>query len=173
MGVYTFHIGKGVILTLPQIIAALADDLPLDRDLDDWNDDWDPLAYLIQEKFNGKYDTIRLGHDALRSRSGTLVPALDDYKHRDVIDAIAEWRAESEINDRMQLFFVGIAKELEGGEMEYYVSAPELMYSLPAYLPELVEYYPILKAKKVPDLEEFFDQKATIWTFTTDCFCCG
>ena len=72
------------------------------------------------------------------------------------------------------LMFIGHCKDLEpGGEFGYYIKTPELLYSLPALLPEIISYSAELAKMDVYNLKTIFGQEPCIWTFASDCHCCG
>lgn len=179
MGIYNFLLGKGVIVVADDLLPVLVDSIPteFEGDHEDIIYELDLLSEAIERKFGRSYELIKLGHDAFRQIEGGVPQALEgDYEI--ALSRIQEWRDENEQAEgyhKTDVFFIGTAKELEGlqgEEFSHRVGAPELLYSLPAFLPDIVAYYPVLQKERMPDLEEAFNQPALIWTFAGDCVGC-
>jgi len=162
MGLYNFCLGKGIIIPLTRLVR---EHTPLLLEL---TSDPDILFEGIRTQIGKQYELTTLGHDAFDSRHGHM-DVFDGMKNMDAYNLIKKWQKEEE---NQELVFVGLYKELTGGEMSYRVETPELLYSLPAFLPEIVEYYPVLQSTDLSSLEVTFGQPVCIWTFGTDCACC-
>jgi len=147
MGVYSLCLGKGVIVDREKI--------------DELFPETDPFELTEQRIGEDQYEIIQLGHDAFNFRFSLDHVLPNHSEHLEQLKS-KEW------------FFVGHAQEIPAeGEFSYYVKAPEIIYGLAGLLDGIVEIYPQLKTRDCSSLEEFYGQKALIWTFANDCSCCG
>lgn len=190
MGIYNLKIGKGVIIPVTYFMSIFLENLELARDsAKEENPDYvefefdeDFILKCIFEKTGIKYNFSPLGHDAFDSRNGTM-NILGGTKNSKVFNQIKELKSKKyeNINDDFccvvgtgDLIFIGFYTDLnEGGEFEYYVKAPEIIYGLTSLLDQILEVVPKLKEKKCTELEKLFNQEALIWSFASDCSCCG
>lgn len=169
--------GKGIIIPVKRFVQMYLSQI--NEIYKDGDVECDALYKIVQKFVNLKYDVSSLGHDALESRDGDM-QALDNTPNMEAFEIIQEWRKESYPEDLPiqtlgcgDLMFIGIYETLGDAELSYYVKTPELLYSLPAFIPAMIKCYTTLNEQDCSDLETIFGQKACIWTFATDCACCG
>lgn len=170
--------GKGIIIPVKKFVQMYLSEI--NKIFEDGNDEHEALDKIVKEFVNEKYEVSSLGHDALESRHGDM-QALDKTPNMKAFNQIQEWRKESYPKDLPiqslscggDLMFIGVYMPLGDAELSYYVKAPEIIYSLPAFIPHIIDCYETLKQYDYSDLEKTFGQEACIWTFTSDCACCG
>lgn len=179
MGIYEIIMGKGIVVT-NKIFASL-----FAKELDKLDEDDlmqpESIEEMINKRTLGNYMVKGMGHDAFRSRHGNM-GVLDRTKNYEIVQKLKkslECTTEPETNNLPELacgspyIFIGFYEFLEGGEFDYYIGAPEVIYGLPALLDEIVELVPRLREKDCSEISNLFNQKACIWTFAQDCACCG
>ena len=158
MGIYNFFLGKGIILPLKFLIQKYLPVL-INSDYDElslFHEHEEVFQDIVQDQLAPQCKIILLGHDALTRRHGDI-QAFDGTLNRDAYEEIKKWQKQKE-----SLAFIGICRELRGGEF---------IYSLPEFLPEIVEYYPQFIKEELNFLKQEFPHTVCIWTFTSDCCC--
>lgn len=166
MGIYNFSIGKGIILTSQEFYDRYKDQCN-SKDFDITKPSY-VLGDIIQEIIKecvGDFKVVSLGHDAFNYDNPMGV--FDRTPNAEYI------RKGSHPYGEEDLFFIGINHNLDSAEYNYNPSAPEMLYGLAAFMDEIVEIYPKLKASDCTALSDAFDRKACIWTYACDCICCG
>jgi len=198
MGVSEIYLGKGVVVPVEYFVRKY---LGYFKEHYDGGDEWEVIDSLIKEKFGDDgVKWCQVGHDAFEGRGGLMKISLLDKNMKAVeqimgyVDDGLEWDYDKDsgsdhkrsedleeipvetVGVGGKFLFIGYFEEIEsddGGEFSHYVKAPEIIYSLAALIPSMMEIYPRLLEKKCDKLEEEFKQSMGIWTFTSDCCCCG
>jgi hypothetical protein len=190
MGIYSFYLGKGIIVPVARFIRHyLKEILALypDEDAFDYPSYRTFYDQIVKKYIGSKYEAVLLGDDALTSGHNNGMGALrDDSLYANSIYTIRKWQKQEspDRNDypynlsfKGALLFIGVCKDLdEGGELSYYVKGAELLYSLPNFIPQIIAYYPVLMQTTMTRLEKSRtagNQRPLIWTFASDCLCCG
>ena len=160
--------GKGIFLPLEFLIrhyhrilwdaTTQTDDL-----LDNPCETIQTLSDHMKALYGDDIELIDVGHDAL-DQDYQALKYVDDY-----CNALKHIRSLGKTD---KLVFIGQYVEMNGSEMGWGVTKPELLYSLPVFLPKLVEWYPRLDVLNLEFLQTVFGQKPLIWTFAGDCCCC-
>lgn len=171
MGVYHFLMGKGIILSSKILKEIYRDELA--KALPDFDIEESIREYVNElneliEKIDIKFQICILGHDAFDSFGNRHDMGVLDGKNEKIY---RELKNREDPDD--DLVFIGICDEICGGDFSWYPTAPEIFYGLTTFLPQIVEYYPKLIKNDVSVLGQIFHQTPCIWTFTTDCCCCG
>lgn len=129
--------------------------------------------YGTNEEEKKRNNTRRISDDEIK---------LDDpeeYEERQFFDSLLQTDEQKSKEDLpiygyTDLMFIGKMKTIESdGEFSYYVKAPEIIYGLTGLLDSIVQIYPTLKTFDCSDLEQALKLKPSIWTFASDCACCG
>ncbi len=179
MGIYDIIMGKGIIIPVKLFVIQYSKEI--EGIFEEGEDEVEFLTKLV-EKFIGKeYQVSKIGHDAFDSRDGMKL--LECSENEIAYQIIKEWRTQAKKNDDdlpisslgcSDLMFIGRFKNLEpGDEFGNYIKTPDLLYSLPALLPEIISYSLQLAKMDVSILQSIFGQPPCIWTFADDCHCCG
>jgi hypothetical protein len=186
MGIYALRMGKGVIIPVKLIVKEYLTEIiriSKEKNIDMESYFGEILDQIVQEQFGKNFKVSQLAHNALESRHGDMC-ALGDSDNSIAYTTIQKMIKEADLINNNDLpitdfgcgtlLFIGQFNDLdEVGELSYYVKLPELLYSLPAFLPQIVRDYPILMNVDCSALQEKFEQLPCIWTFTNDCHCCG
>lgn len=171
MVLYYISLGKGVIVPYTVLVQKFLSELKeIDPQYDPstpWEDE-ELLRRVVERQIGDQYEMVTLGHDAFHPGGYRQLDALTD-RDSEAYGMIQNWLKDGE----EQLIFIGKYKKMTGAQMNTRPDAPELLYSLAAFLPEIVEYYPKLLKEDVSSLEPVFGQEPEIWTFGTDCACCS
>lgn len=188
MGVYFINIGKGIIVPVKRFVKIFLKQI-LEAAPEEGGEDkimMDPEEFfttIVKDNISRSLSVKILGHDAFTGREGkyTSMDVLDRTDNQDALVLVEKWLKEPaggvypfHLPLLGDLLFIGRSKELKP-EFSYRIEAPEVIYGLPALLPELCEYYMIWRDKPLPKLQRSKlagKQKVAIWTFATDCCCC-
>lgn len=169
MGIYGFSIGLGIIVPIGYFEHKFKSQI-LRADLEDSEDDYQRLV----QKLTGDDDikAIFLGHDAFDGRDGVFdMDVLDGVENSTSLEQIKNLLAEYP-STLGTLMFIGYVRDLESAELSYSVKTSELLYGLPGFLNEIVQYYLELCKTEIDLSALQINQKALIWTFAHDCCQC-
>ena len=72
------------------------------------------------------------------------------------------------LGNTKNMMFIGIIEYLEGSKNVFCLSEKELPYSMPLFLPKLVETYNRFQDRDLEFLKNPFGQEPLIWTFSYD-----
>ena len=179
MGIYNIIMGKGIIIPVKQFVIQYLKEI--EGIFNEGEDEQEFLTEVVKKFIGAEYLVCPIGHDAFDSRYG--MELLENSENAIAYKMIKKWRKQAKKNnDELpisglgcgDLMFIGHCKTLEpGGEFGYYIKTPELLYSLPALLPEIISYSLELAKVDVSSLQTIFGQQPCIWTFASDCHCCG
>jgi hypothetical protein len=199
MGVYELYMGKGIIVPVRTFVKHFLKEI---NEIHKPSFEHETLQEIVK-KYIGDYEICSIGHDAFKGRHGFISDMFENTPNESMIERIGdmisgkekedEEKEEKEEEEREEdeeeeeqkednlpfvslgcgdLIFIGHFNNICPNELSYYIKAPEVIYSLAACIPLIVKYYPILLAKECKSLN-IFEQEARIWTFATDCCCCG
>jgi hypothetical protein len=181
MGVYDIYMGKGIILPVSVFVRRFLkeiQELTADKATDGCEQEIieEEIIEEIVKKYIGDYEVCTIGHDAFNGRYGSIAEMFDGT---DAFDNIIT--SESDVDNSDLPFtsihcstaiFIGYYKSIAPNDLGYYIKAPEVIYSIAAFIPLILKHYPVLLAKECTSLN-IFNQEAHIWTFALDCCCCG
>jgi hypothetical protein len=187
MGVNEIYMGKGIIVPvrvfvkhfLKEINEIYTENIVYEHE----------IVEKIVKKYIGDYKICTLGHDAFMGRHGLIFDMFEDTPNERSANRIGALMSnkqydendENDENDEKlpfdslgcsDLMFIGYFINIGPSELSYYIKAPEVIYSLAACIPLIIKHYPILLSKDCSSLN-IFNQEACIWTFASDCCCCG
>jgi len=185
MGIYDILMGKGIFIPINIFAKKFPEEIK-EYLKNKSNDEpgWEVVEAIVKKHMGSQYEATQTGHDVLKSRRGLVLSQTydGDEEREPSMDCIYKMIEESEgmlteehnPMNSSDIVFIGKEESLmNGNELSYYVDSPEIIYSLAYMAPTIAYHYPILDKLEMPELEKLFGQKACIWTFTTDCTCCG
>lgn len=187
MGTHRIFIGKGIIIPTVRFISKYLDEIrALCNPSSSHVDAQKIISTIVKRHFGDDYDICPLGHDAFECRADhSMLDVFGNTAHAAAYEIIKHWRDELRLVSTSDfpftsvgmgdLMFIGRFKTLDahGGEFNYYVGTSELLYGLSALLPQIVAYYGELSQPNYEILGTTFGQQPCIWTFASDCHCCG
>lgn len=180
MGIYDIQLGKGIIV--PHNIFIKTNEKIIKNIMKGMKkpyDGFDILDRAVKKIYGQEYEFSPIGHDAFNSRSGSMEIFTNDNEINFIaIKNLLKIKIDSDslpfdFPSCGELIFIGKYQSIEANDMEYYVKTPELLYGLPALLPSLIKVYQKMIKIKCDELINEFNQTPCIWTFATDCHCCG
>ena len=165
--------GKGIIVPYQHLVNMNLEELRSYDELEDLTlDNYEEhdfkefLEEIIQDKHSIEFEISFLGHDALEFRHGFCETIIFDGERKSVLEYLKRYKDTT-------LVFVGKYRSIPcDGEFSCHVEAPEVVYSMAALLPGIMEIYPELLAADCDKLKKICNQEPHIWTFTNDCTCC-
>jgi len=178
MGIYSINLGKGIIVPVKVFVKKHLEKV-LKIYKEEEGDLEETISLIVTEVYGNEYQVTSIGHDAFKSRDGKMDVLGGDNKIAfDIINKLRE-QVEDDLPIKIitfsDLIFIGYFRVIEstGGDLEYYVKTPELLYGLPSLLPSIIEAYGEMSNKDCSVLKGEFEQNPCIWTFAIDCNCCG
>ena len=192
MGVYTLTIGKGVMIPVKWFVHTHLKEITKKHKAyvqrGEWRDDpSDVIREVVQEKYGPEFDISPVGHDAFESRHGFasmgILNGSEQQEALAVLKGLTEECKELNLPTELEeythldcgsIMFIGFHEDIasaRGGEFEYYLKTPELLYGLVALIPSIIRLYQVMSTKDTSELAAL--GKPVIWTFATDCCCCG
>ena len=186
MGIYEIQLGKGIIV--PVAIFVYKHRAYIKTTYEDGDDELETLISVVHHVYGEEYTASPLGHDAFQSRHSNKNGAMqmlvgNNEQAIKQVNRLRKKLTKPQYKDLPfdslgcgDLMFIGYHKTVEAednAEFEYYVKVSELLYGLPSLLDGLIEAYIEMKTKECLKLVGEFGQQPCIWTFATDCACCG
>ena len=129
-------------------------------------------------------DVYPLGHDAFVGGDGPFKCLFPKEISDDFLKTLEDTQNDLEIYTGCKYLFIGYGRELctdNQEELSYHPKTSEVIYSLAALFPDMMKAFDEFKNKNFDHVAELMKRlwggktlvPATIWTFTTDCACCG
>lgn len=181
MGVYNIYMGKGIIIPISVFVRKYKEQI-MEIYEKDTNQDEEEIVKDIVKKYIGDYNVCRLGHDAFEGRHGLIFDIFEETENEENALKVCNLLESAKLENNSDLpfksifcsevIFIGHFVDICKNELSYYLKAPEVIYSLASFIPQIIKEYPILIAKEYAGLN-IFDQEANVWTFAADCCCCG
>lgn len=174
MGVDSIQLGKGVIISVKVFYEKFKEEI---EEMMKTKTDCHEIANLLIKKHIGNYEMSTLGHDAFQGRHGFVFDMFENADQEESCDMISSMMQDMQdkLDSKFSLgcgdmMFIGAHYTISEVDLSYYIKAPEVIYSIASFIPNIMKYYPILNTM---NMDEIFGQKPKIWTFTDDCCCCG
>ena len=171
--------GKGIIIPVKIFVKRYL--AQIQEIYTDGDDEVQALEQIVKKYIGEQYCVSSLGHDALESRHGNM-QVLDGTTNMEAFELLQKMKIEAkDMSDDLpilslhcgDLMFIGHYESLGSSEFEYYIKTPEVLYGLPALIPDIIRCYSKYIDMDCSQLQTIFEQNPCIWTFAPDCHCCG
>jgi len=179
---YDYWIGNGIIVPTSLFVKLFWEDIQKQMEDPLFTGDYvELMTQVVKKHINENFECQMLGSDAFESRSGRMgvLDILGEVEgYQDSTAKIAKMWLEDEdphpLEDFMsELMFIGICETvMDNTDLSWYVKGPEILYSLPAALKRMTQFYMQHHDKQLNFGEKYFDlfgqQESKIWTFHND-----